>query len=114
MSLNQDEEMNNESDRAFCFFFIGFHEEKYMCLLCNHFSRCEKDADKMKRACGKLLWEFDWNNPKERGKSLTQSENEKKVKKKVEKKDSSKIEEETDYEKEMRKFQKGSTCPVCG
>lgn len=110
MSLSLDEEMNNESERAFCFFFIGFHDQKYSCLMCNYFSRCRKDADKMIRANGKLLWIFDWNNPK-RPKPLIQSRNEKEVKK-VEKKDSKTEEnEETEFEKEMKKFQK---CPVCG
>jgi len=59
-----DKEIDEETERLFCFFELGFHEEKYLCQTCKFFPRCVNDARKMRLFEGRLPWvmtdeEFD-------------------------------------------------------
>jgi len=55
--MNIEELIDQETKRMFCFFQIGFHEDKFSCIKCPWWAICKKDAAKMRKIFGKLSWE---------------------------------------------------------
>lgn len=47
---------NLETTRIFCFFKTKFQETKLECINCLLYKQCIKDAWKMRKRYGKLLW----------------------------------------------------------
>jgi len=52
----KEKSTDEELERLYCFFALGFHEEKYLCQTCKFYPRCANDARKMRLFLGRLPW----------------------------------------------------------